>query len=577
MSTASDSGESSIDGPLDVQKDDGWQDVEPDTEISNIFCLLCPTQNDDVSSFLSHCRQTHDFDLVHVVNVLDLDFIGTVKLVNYLRVHPLPDALKNDSIAECIEFQDDKFLKPALQDDALLYSLDEIMEMKTNGGEKESSKTPGPDTAGQVGELQEQLDQLKADFATYKAQTDQSFHENLAEVEARIPNTKNHRDAMETSSSGRRSHSAQLSGLKQYEDDYFNSYSYNTIHEIMLKDTVRTDAYRDFIYDNKNHFTNKTVLDIGCGTGILSMFAARAGAKLVVAVDNSSIIDKARQNIIENELQGTVTCIRGKIEEVQLPINQVDIIISEWMGYCLLYEAMLDSVLWARDHYLAPDGLMVPSSASLRITPFADEGLIAEHVDFWKDVYGFQMTSMLKTAIDDVLIRTMSPEGKIIGSDATFLDLDLHTCSTADLTFSSAGFASTITLPDSLPLALFTGFLVFFDIFFSQSRSDQSKTSSTIEEAKRKGNIAFTTGPDGPPTHWEQGLLLFKELREVKAGKVIFGTVGYDKRDGEARGLDIKVKFKIGDSKVVLQQDENKTGETSLYDGLRELEQVWSL
>jgi hypothetical protein len=52
-----------------------------------------------------------------------------------------------------------------------------------------------------------------------------------------------------------------------------------------------------------------------------------------------------------------VRCVRGKIEEVTLPVSRVDIIISEWMGYCLLYEAMLDSVIWARDRYLGPDGL----------------------------------------------------------------------------------------------------------------------------------------------------------------------------------------------------------------------------
>ena len=51
------------------------------------------------------------------------------------------------------------------------------------------------------------------------------------------------------------------------------------------------------------------------------------------------------------------SCLHGKIEEVTLPVKQVDIIVSEWMGYCLLYEAMLDSVLYARDRYLAPNGL----------------------------------------------------------------------------------------------------------------------------------------------------------------------------------------------------------------------------
>lgn len=47
-----------------------------------------------------------------------------------------------------------------------------------------------------------------------------------------------------------------------------------------------------------------------------------------------------------------ITLIKGKIEEVELPVDNVDIIISEWMGYCLLYESMLDTVLFARDKWL---------------------------------------------------------------------------------------------------------------------------------------------------------------------------------------------------------------------------------
>ena len=78
------------------------------------------------------------------------------------------------------------------------------------------------------------------------------------------------------------------------------------IHETMLKDTVRTDAYRDFVYENKHIFKDKIVLDVGCGTGILSMFCAKAGAKLVIAVDNSAIIDKARENVFENRLADVV-------------------------------------------------------------------------------------------------------------------------------------------------------------------------------------------------------------------------------------------------------------------------------
>jgi hypothetical protein len=47
-----------------------------------------------------------------------------------------------------------------------------------------------------------------------------------------------------------------------------------------------------------------------------------------------------------------ITLIKGKLEDVVLPVDKVDIIISEWMGYFLLYESMLDTVLLARDKYL---------------------------------------------------------------------------------------------------------------------------------------------------------------------------------------------------------------------------------
>jgi len=65
---------------------------------------------------------------------------------------------------------------------------------------------------------------------------------------------------------------------------YFDSYSHFGIHEEMLKDTVRTKSYRNAILQNKHLFKGKTVLDVGCGTGILCLFAAKAGAKKVIGV-----------------------------------------------------------------------------------------------------------------------------------------------------------------------------------------------------------------------------------------------------------------------------------------------------
>jgi len=72
-------------------------------------------------------------------------------------------------------------------------------------------------------------------------------------------------------------------------DYYYNSYSSHHIHEEMLKDQHRTLTYQRAIEGNPEDFKGKVVLDIGCGTGILSIFAARAGAKHVYALDNAEI------------------------------------------------------------------------------------------------------------------------------------------------------------------------------------------------------------------------------------------------------------------------------------------------
>ena len=76
--------------------------------------------------------------------------------------------------------------------------------------------------------------------------------------------------------------------------------------------------------------------------------AAKAGAKHVYGVDMSGIVEQAKQIVEKNGLADKVTVIRGKVEDIQLPVEKVDIIISEWMGYCLFYESMLDTVLYAR-------------------------------------------------------------------------------------------------------------------------------------------------------------------------------------------------------------------------------------
>jgi len=97
-----------------------------------------------------------------------------------------------------------------------------------------------------------------------------------------------------------------------------------------------------------------------------------AGAKHVVGVDMSTIIEKAREIVDVNGMSDKITLLQGKMEEVEMPFPEVDIIISEWMGYFLLYESMLDTVLFARDKYLSPTGLIFPDKATIHMAAIED-------------------------------------------------------------------------------------------------------------------------------------------------------------------------------------------------------------
>ena len=95
----------------------------------------------------------------------------------------------------------------------------------------------------------------------------------------------------------------------------------------------------------------------------------------------SNIIDQAQKIIEANGFKDVITLVKGKLEEAELPVQQFDIIISEWMGYFLLYESMLDTVLLARDKYLKPDGLIFPDVATLYIAAIEDSEYKEEKIN----------------------------------------------------------------------------------------------------------------------------------------------------------------------------------------------------
>jgi len=318
------------------------------------------------------------------------------------------------------------------------------------------------------------------------------------------------------------------------KDYYFDSYAHFGIHEEMLKDEVRTLTYRNSMMNNPHLFKDKIVLDIGCGTGILSMFAKKAGAKHVYGIDMSSIIDHAKTIVKDNGFENDITLIKGKVEEVELPVDKVDIIISEWMGYCLLYESMLDTVLFARDKWLQSEGLMFPDKASLYMTAIEDRDYKDDKINWWDSVYGFNMSAIKDVALSEPLVDVVD-KNQVVTDSCMMKEIDLKTVKVEDLNFD-VPFKIRVRRNDYLH-----AFVVFFTVDFSACH-------------KRTG---FSTGPEARYTHWKQTVFYLKDTLTVKCGEEVSGNFNIHQNQRNKRDLDISLKYSF-EGQIMSSQEENK-------------------
>lgn len=303
-------------------------------------------------------------------------------------------------------------------------------------------------------------------------------------------------------------------------DYYFNSYAHFSIHEEMLKDRVRTGSYQAAILNNRHIFKDKIVLDVGSGTGILCLFAAKAGAKHVYGIECSEIVEIAKKIASANNFDDTITFIKGKAEEVELPVPKVDIIISEWMGYFLLYESMLDTVLLMRDKYLAPDGFIFPDKATLHIAAIEDGDYKAEKIGYWENVYGFDYSCVKKCVMEEPIVDLVDYQALATNS-CCILELNLKTCKKEDLDFC-APYQIRFKQKDFAH-----AMVVWFDICFSACHKP----------------VIFTTSPMSAATHWKQTVFYIEDVLTGHANECISGLIAVRKNMKNPRDLDIKMSY----------------------------------
>ncbi|XP_035699876.1 histone-arginine methyltransferase CARM1-like isoform X1 [Branchiostoma floridae] len=309
---------------------------------------------------------------------------------------------------------------------------------------------------------------------------------------------------------------------------YFQFYSYLSQQQNMLQDYVRTATYQRAMLQNMEDFRGKVVMDVGAGSGILSFFAVQAGAAKVYAVEASSMAEHAENLIRANGLSGKVQMIRGKVEEVTVP-EQVDVIISESMGYMLLNERMLESFLHAKK-WLKPGGRMFPSRGDLHITPFMDEQLYMEQfnkANFWyqESFHGVNLSVLRDAAVNEYFRQPVVDtfDIRICMAKTEKYTVDFQTADETDL--------HRIEIPlryEMLASGSIHGLAFWFDCAFIG-------TSETIW---------LSTAPTEPLTHWYQVRCLLRSPLFVKVGQVVSGvaTLVANKRQSYEIMIELEIE-----------------------------------
>ncbi|CAK9078353.1 unnamed protein product [Durusdinium trenchii] len=282
----------------------------------------------------------------------------------------------------------------------------------------------------------------------------------------------------------------------------------------MLRDAARNEPYRAALERALRHRPNATVMDIGTGSGFLAMLAAKYGAKKVYAIEGSSEIARVASRLSRaNGFAGILDVIPKHLEDIteeDVPLGSVDIIVSELFSHFLVGEVGLQVVTEAK-RFLKPGGLILPSQARIKLSPFADPTLGAElraRHSFWQttDFMGLDLSSALPFAEEQVrkelILDVVQPEQLLVPPDEApeeLLDLEgpedpAH--------WDRMSF--TLKFPSRSHDALIDGLCAWWDVIFADDQSDGTAP-------------VLWTAPGKPNTVWAQcRFLLHKPLSAAK-------------------------------------------------------------
>lgn len=252
-------------------------------------------------------------------------------------------------------------------------------------------------------------------------------------------------------------------------------------HRLMVRDHARTSAFQAALA--KTVTKDSVVLDLGAGCGILSLLAAQAAAARVYAVERCPQAAQMAQHLAQaNGFAEVIQVINGDIRQVQLP-EQVTVIVSEWMGTIGVDENMLGAVLWARDHFLADGGVMIPAKVAAMVAPVSPAQRV-ERGFFAAQPYGLDLTALTEPDMSELLmVRRKITPGDLAApaKEAWVSDAARDTPDSVRTPYEAA-------------------------LSFAIKKAAKVSALAVWFKADLGGKVTLANAPDAPDTHWGQML-----------------------------------------------------------------------
>ncbi|XP_045356983.1 protein arginine N-methyltransferase 2 isoform X6 [Leopardus geoffroyi] len=251
---------------------------------------------------------------------------------------------------------------------------------------------------------------------------------------------------------------------------------------------------------------------------------------LVYAVEASEMAQHTGQLVMQNGFADIITVFQQKVEDVVLP-EKVDVLVSEWMGTCLLFEFMIESILYARDVWLKEDGVIWPTTAALHLVPCSADRDYRSKVLFWDNAYEFNLSALKSLAIKEFFSKPkynhiLKPED-CLSEPCTILQLDMRTVQIADLETMKGELHFEIRKAGTLH-----GFTAWFSVRFQSLEEDEPQ-------------LVLSTGPFHPTTHWKQVLFMMDEPVSVLMGDVVTGSVVLQRNPVWRRHMSVALSWSV--------------------------------